>query len=54
MGNTCKPMVVSFQCMTKSTTIKKKKKRIESVCPCQNIHTEWSTEVLLIITKEGK
>ena len=28
MGNTCKPMAVSFQCMTKSTTIKKKKKRI--------------------------
>ena len=27
VGNTCKPMVVSFQCMTKSTTIKKKKKR---------------------------
>ena len=25
MGNTCKPMAVSFQCMTKSTTIKKKK-----------------------------
>ena len=24
MGNTCKPMAVSFQCMTKSTTIKKK------------------------------
>ena len=24
-GNTCKPMAVSFQCMTKSTTIKKKK-----------------------------
>ena len=23
MGNTCNPMVVSFQCMTKSTTIKK-------------------------------
>ena len=22
-GNTCKPMAVSFQCMTKSTTIKK-------------------------------
>ena len=21
MGNTCKPMAVSFQCMTKSTTI---------------------------------
>ena len=26
MGNTCKPMADSFQCMTKSTTIKKKKK----------------------------
>ena len=25
MGNTCKPMAVSFQCMRKSTTIKKKK-----------------------------
>ena len=24
MGNTCKPMAVSFQCMTKFTTIKKK------------------------------
>ena len=29
MGNTCKPMAVSFQCMTKFTTNKKKiKKRI--------------------------
>ena len=27
MGNTCKPMAISFQCMTKSTTIKKKKER---------------------------
>ena len=26
MGNTCKPMAVSFQCMTKSTTNKKRKK----------------------------
>ena len=26
-GNTCKPMAVSFQCMTKSTTNKKKEKR---------------------------
>ena len=25
MGNTCKPMAVSFQCMIKSTTILKKK-----------------------------
>ena len=23
LGNTCKPVAVSFQCMTKSTTIKK-------------------------------
>ena len=27
MGNTCKPMAVSFQSMTKFTTNKKKKKR---------------------------
>ena len=26
MGNTCKPMAVLFQCMTKFTTKKKKKK----------------------------
>ena len=26
MGNTCKPMADSFQCMTKPTTIKKKKR----------------------------
>ena len=30
MGNTCKPMAVSFQCMTKSTTNKKKKKNGET------------------------
>ena len=27
MGNTCKPLAVSFQCMTKSTTNLKKKKK---------------------------
>ena len=27
MGNTCKPMAVLFQCMTKFTTNKKKKKK---------------------------
>ena len=26
MGNTCNPMAVSFKCMTKSTTNKKKKR----------------------------
>ena len=29
MGNTCKPMAVLFQCMTKFTTNKKKKKEIK-------------------------
>ena len=38
MGNTCKPMAVSFQCMTKSTTIKKKKRKktvppVTRLCP---------------------
>ena len=27
LRDTCKPMAVSFQCMTKSTTTKKKKKK---------------------------
>ena len=31
MGNTCKPMAVSFQCMTKSTTIKKERKKKKSL-----------------------
>ena len=31
MGNTCKPMADSFQCMTKPTTIKKKKERIQGI-----------------------
>ena len=30
MGNTCKALAVSFQCMTKSTTNKKKKKEAEN------------------------
>ena len=32
MGNTCKPMAVSFQCMTKFTTNKKKKKKKKKRC----------------------
>ena len=39
MGNTCKPMAVSFQCMTKSTTIKKKK--CFNVAETQNMRVEW-------------
>ena len=30
MGNTCKPMAVSFQCMTKFTTNKKEKNKEKS------------------------
>ena len=37
MGNTCKPLAVSFQCMTKSTTNKKKKKKeIENIGKQEN------------------
>ena len=45
MGNTCKPMAASFQCMTKSTTIKKyiiiikkKKKRKLLTSALMNVH----------------
>ena len=31
MGNTCKPLAVSFQCMTKSTTNKKKINKKEKI-----------------------
>ena len=31
MGNTCKPMAVSFQCMTKFTTKKKERKKKSSI-----------------------
>ena len=37
MGNTCKPMGVSFQCMTKFTTNKKKKEKLYTcVCVCSS------------------
>ena len=44
MGNTCKPMAVLFQCMTKFTTNKKKKKKdrcyIEQLSHCA-AHFPW-------------
>ena len=40
MGNTCKPVAVSFQCMTKSTTKKKKKEQIEKKKQNQLKHLE--------------
>ena len=57
MGNTCKPMAVSFQCMTKSTTKKKKEKKknwlftnprnqYEVCLPCTpEFVSSWDTEV---------
>ena len=50
MGNTCKPMAVSFQCMTKSTTIKRKKKYgiFEWFCKC---YPKFSLKILCDIFK---
>ena len=44
MGNTCKPMAVSFQCMTKSTT----KKKIQST-----IMMEIQYHTLLLMVQMG-
>ena len=47
MGNTCKPMAVSFQCMTKFTTNKKKKERKKKkrrTLP-QEVGSSWDLEV---------
>ena len=41
MGNTCKPMAVSFQCMTKSTTNKKKER--------EKLFKSWNIKNCLII-----
>ena len=46
MGNTCKPMAVSFQCMKKSTTIKKKKRSVFFS------HFQICSVVLTIVTKQ--
>ena len=44
MGNSCKPMAVSFQCMTKFTTNKKKKKK-------KKVHlAQWWFAILFSIT----
>ena len=37
MGNTCKPMTVSFQCMTKFTTKKKKKQLNSQLSSCASL-----------------
>ena len=45
MGNTCKPMDVSFQCMTKSSTNKKKIKLKKKKNSCKNSAT-YHTEII--------
>ena len=50
MGNTCKPMAVSFQCMTKSTTNKKKIKKKDRSASLQGSTTRtwmWKLRSLL-------
>ena len=49
MGNTCKPMAVSFQCMTKSTT-NKKKKRHRKVAKIIQSSQRYPTKVLPLLT----
>ena len=46
MGNTCKPMAVSFQCMTKFTTNKKKK--------CWTIKNLSTEELMLLNCGAGE
>ena len=46
MGNTCKSMADLFQCMTKPTTIKKKRKKIYSL----NNFQIYSAVMLIIVT----
>ena len=41
MGNTCKPMAVSFQCMTKFTTIKNKKRKEKRNYDCPSGLDMW-------------
>ena len=65
MGNTCKPLAVSFQCMTKSTTNKKKKKEkkndavkvLYSICQqilkTQQWPQDWKRSVFIPIPKKG-
>ena len=44
MGNTCKSMADSFQCMTKPTTIKKKTKMSQDKKKLQNLRSLYTLE----------
>ena len=56
MGNTCKPMAVSFQCMTKSTTnkkkikIKKKKTILKNYPPKKKTHYAYVESVCSFVS----
>ena len=45
MGNTCRPMAISFQCMTKSTKNKKKKKA--ETCLLTMVHTVNGSSIVM-------
>ena len=54
MGNTCKSMADSFQCMTKPTTIKnkiKEKKRKEKKQTHTHTHTHKTSSLRLCLRK---
>ena len=51
MGNTCKSMADSFQCMTKPTTIKKKKFKKKTEKSSWN---EWRKGVNIFLNKYSK
>ena len=51
MGNTCKPMAVSFQCMTKSTTHTKKSMLIGLQCHCYKaLLPDFEVQVLYLVS----
>ena len=57
MGNTCKPMAVSFQCMTKFTTNKKikklkKKKQLPGLLISSGLHFFMSL-LLICLSLQG-
>ena len=57
MGNTCKPLAVSFQCMTKSTTNKKKiiiKKKIKKIKKKRKKSSSVLFSIRLIFNAEVK
>ena len=52
MGNTCKPMAVSFQCMTKSTTKKKQQMLATKNRNINNSHNScftWESAVKILL-----